>query len=252
MAADKTKSDAKSDAPKPHEPPKPVHIGGESLVDRLLPHIKKILVGAIVLAVVLGIIFGIRAYQQSKEEQATEKFALLMRTASRPVVSKDEAAQLKIETFADHKERAVAVLADMNKYGTSKTTAAFRGGVHLDNGELDKAIEEFKKGENDKELDGVLAREGLGIALETKASAEKDPAKRQQLYTETLEAFNRMQPAEDGPRRAYALYHIGRIQLKLGKTAEAKASFEKAKTLGADTLDLGELIERRLANLGES
>jgi len=252
MAADKTKSDAKPDAPKPHVPPKPVHIGGESLVDRLLPHVKKIMVGSIVLAVVLGIVFGIRAYKQSKEEQATEQFASVMRTAARPVVSKDEAAQLKIETFADHKERAIAVLADMNKYGTGKTTAAFRGGVHLDNGELDKAIEEFKKGENDKELDGVLAREGLGIALETKASAEKDATKRQALYSEALEAFNRMQPAEDGPRRAYALYHIGRIQLKLGKTAEAKASFEKAKTLGADTLDLGELIERRLANIGES
>jgi predicted negative regulator of RcsB-dependent stress response len=253
MAADKDKSDAKSDASKPHEPPKPVHIGGETLVDRLLPHIKKILVGAIMIAVVLGIIFGIRAYKQSKQEQSTEKFAAVMRTSSRPVVSKAEAEQLKMETFADHKERATAVLADLNKYGTGHTTAAFRGGIHLDNGELEKAIEEFKKGENDKELDGVLAREGLGIALESKAAAEKtDAAKRQQLYTEALDAFNRMQPAEDGPRRAYALYHIGRIQLKLGKTAEAKASFQKAKTLGADTLDLGELIERRLANLGES
>lgn len=249
MAAEKDKSDA----PKPHEPPKPVHIGGESLVDRLLPHIKKIMVGAIVLAVVLGIIFGIRAYKQSKEEQTTEKLASVLRTASRPVVSKDEAAQLKIPTFADHKERAAAVLADLQKYGTAHTTAAFRGTVYLDNGEYDKAIEEFKKGENDKDLDGVLAREGLGIALESKAAAEKtDNTKRQQLYTEALDAFNRMQPADDGPRRAYALYHIGRMQLQVGKIAEAKASFQKAKTLGADTLDLGELIERRLANLGES
>ena len=248
MAADKDKSDA----PKAHVPPKPVHVGGETLVDRLLPHLKKIMIGSIVLAVVLGAIFGVRAYKQSKEEQSTEKFASVMRTAGRPVISKEEAAQLKIETFDDHKQRAAAVLADLAKYGTDHTTAAFRGSVHLDNGDLDKAIEEFKKGENDKELDGVLAREGLGIALETKATAEKDATKRQQLYTEALDAFIRMQPDEAGPRRAYALYHIGRIQLKLGKTAEAKASLEKAKTLGADTLDLGELIERRLANLGES
>ena len=41
--ADKPKSESPATVPqgavaKPAEPPKPVHIGGESLVDRILPH----------------------------------------------------------------------------------------------------------------------------------------------------------------------------------------------------------------------
>ena len=249
MADDKVKTDA----PKPRtEPPKPVHVGGETLVDRLLPHLKKIMIGTIVLAVALGIVFGIRAYKHSQEQQTTEKFGAVMRVAGRPVVSKEQAEQLKIETFETYKDRAAAVLTELQKQGTTHTTAAFRGGVYLDNGDVDKAIEELKKGVDDKDLDGVLARENLGIALETKASAEADATKRQALYTEALDAFTKMQPDEDGPRRAYALYHTGRVQLKLGKSAEAKASFEKAKTAGADASDLAELIERRLANLGAS
>ena len=39
-----------------------------------------------------------------------------------------------------------------------------------------------------------------------------------------------MQPDEKGPRHVYALYHQGRIQAALGKSAEAKALFEKAKS----------------------
>ena len=62
---------------------------------------------------------------------------------------------------------------------------------------------------------------------------------------------------ETGPRYAYALYHQGRIQQTLGKTAEAKALYEKAKPLAdgveapshdpsADARILSAMIERRL------
>ena len=96
-------------------------------------------------------------------------------------------------------------------------------------GKLDEAIAEYKQGPDGKGLDGVLAREGLGIALETKAQAEKDAAARQKGLEEALAVFKTMQPDEKGPRHAYALYHQGRILALLGKNAEAKAAFEKAK-----------------------
>ncbi len=48
---------ADPDVSKPAEPPKPVHIGGESIADRILPHLKKIVIGVIVLAVILSIFF---------------------------------------------------------------------------------------------------------------------------------------------------------------------------------------------------
>ena len=65
--------------------------------------------------------------------------------------------------------------------------------------------------------EGVLCREGLGIAVETKGLAETDPAARQKGLEEAHEWFVRMQPAEDGPRRAYSIYHQGRIKQLLGK-----------------------------------
>ena len=99
---------------------------------------------------------------------------------------------------------------------------------------------------------GVLSREGLGIALETKALAEKDNAARQKGLEEALAAFTAEQPDEAGMRRAYALYHQGRIQQTLGKRAEAKALFEKAKAAVKNDHDLAELVEKRLAALGAS
>ena len=48
---------------KPAEPPKPVQLGGESFLDRILPHMKKIIVGIIVLAAILIVIFPVRWFR---------------------------------------------------------------------------------------------------------------------------------------------------------------------------------------------
>jgi tetratricopeptide (TPR) repeat protein len=117
-------------------------------------------------------------------------------------------------------------------------------------GRVDEAIAEYRKNQTGRDLDAVLAREGLGIALETKAAAEKDAATRQKGLEEALSVFQTMQPDEKGPRRAYALYHQGRILALLGKNAEARAAFEKAKDLGGETGPLADAIEERLASLG--
>jgi predicted RNA polymerase sigma factor len=50
-------------------------------------------------------------------------------------------------------------------------------------------------------------------------------------------------------RRAYSLYHQGRVLGMLGKTAEAKAAFEQAKELGGEGA-LAQMIDERLAILG--
>ena len=96
----------------------------------------------------------------------------------------------------------------------------------------------------------MLAREGLGLALEMKAVAEKEPAARQKGLEEALAAFQAMQPDDKGPRHAFALYHQGRMLGLLGKRADAKATLEKAKEAGKDIAELPELIDERLASLG--
>ena len=233
------------------EPPKPVHIGGESFLDRLLPHLKKIIVAIIVLAVVLSVIFAVRWFRERKQISATEELDHILEIAQQPIRGKDEKPDPKRPSFASAKERAAAVLDEIAKHGNEVASFAFHGKMLLEAGRTDEAIAEYRKGIADKSIEGVFCREGLGIALETKASAEKDAAARQKGLEEALDAFVAMQPDEAGPRRAYALYHQARIQLLLGKRAEAKALFEKAKTANKDAdRDLAELIEKRLAALG--
>lgn len=240
------------DVSKPKEPPKAQQIGGESLADRILPHIKKIIISVIVIAVVLSVVFGIRAWRQGKESDATEKVAAVLQLAQRKVApSAGSAVDPKNDTFPDTKARAVAVLDEIAKQGTDDLGAAYRGGLLLDAGKLDEAIAEYRKGTAGDGIEAVFAREGLGIALETKAMAEKDQAARQKGLEDALAAFVAMQPAKDGPRRAYALYHQGRMQQILGKVDDAKASFEQAKTAGGES-ELSSLIEKRLAALGAS
>jgi predicted negative regulator of RcsB-dependent stress response len=239
------------DVSKPREAPKPVHIGGESIADRILPHIKKIIISIIVIAVVLSVFFGIRAWKQSKQSEATEKMAKVFSVAQQKVAPPGTGSAPPPDTFADTKARAAAVLAEAAKHGADLDPAV-KGGLLLDKGDFDAAIEEYKRGASGDGISGVFAREGLGIAHETKAMASKDAAARQKGLEDALAAFVAMQPKQDGPRRAYALYHQGRIQQILGKTAEAKTLFEQAKTAGASSSELAQLIDKRLASLGAS
>lgn len=251
---------ADKDASKPAvsaaEPPKAVHIGGESFFDRIRPYIKQILIGTIALAVIGTVVWTFGFIKGRKQEAATAKLDDVLEVAQAPIRGKDEkpdaAKDPKKPSFADAKERANAVLAEIDKVGADVTGPAYRGGLLLDAGKTDEAIAEYKKGTGDKTIQGVMCREGLGIALEAKAAAEKDAAARQKGYEEALAAFAAMQPDAQGPRYVYALYHQARIQLLLGKKPEAKALFEKANEANKTIKDgeIGELIEKRLATLG--
>ncbi|HEX2688367.1 MAG TPA: hypothetical protein VHN14_17170 [Kofleriaceae bacterium] len=242
---------AEKNVAKAAEPPKPVHIGGESFLDRILPHLKKIIVGTIVVAVILSVFFVVRWFRERTQITATEKLDHILELAKQPIRDKDDKPDPKKPSFASAKERAAAVLEAIAKEGTEAAGFAFHGGQLLDAGKLDEAIAEYRKGLADKSIEGVLCREGLGIALEAKASTDKDPAVRQKGLEEALDAFVAMQPDEAGPRRAYALYHQARIQVLLGKRAEAKALFEKAQAANKDgDRELAELLEKRLAALG--
>jgi tetratricopeptide (TPR) repeat protein len=243
------------DVSKPRQPPKAVQIGGDSIADRILPHIKKIVISIIVIAVILSGVFGYRAIKQSRQADKTEKLAAVLSLGQRKVKAPG-APQTQPEDknnppFADNAARAKALLDEAVKQGAD-LPHSYKGGLYLDAGQLDQAIAEYKAGSSADGFEGVLAREGYGIALETKALAEKDPKQRQALLEQALAAFAAMQPKADGPRRAYALYHQGRIQQTLGKTAEAKALYEQAKTAGASSNELAQLVEKRLAALGAS
>lgn len=256
--ADKDDKKQKSGAPAskatPTFDPKPVNVGGESLVDRIYPHRKKIGIFILLGFAVWAVIAIVIHFRDSGHEKKTDKLAAVLDVASQKVVDPSMPADpnnpIKTPTFKSDAERANQVLDAMAKQGTDVGGAAFKGSLLIKAGKLDEAIAEYKRGQTAKGLDGVLAREGLGLAEEMKAETEKDAAARQKGLEAALATFTTMQPDDKGPRYAYALYHQGRLQALLGKTAEAKATLEKAKEAGKDSADLVALVDERLAALG--
>ena len=245
--------------------PAPVKIGGESLADRIVPHIKKILVMIVVVAVVVSVFLVIRWRGEVNKEKATAQLIEVMEVARKrvappptPVPGQPE-PKPDPDSFTSAKARAEAVLASLDS-ADANPLSSFKGGLLFDAGRIDDAIAEYRKGMNAKGLEGVLCREGLGIALETKALSEKDNAAKQKGLEEAFAIFTSMQTDEAGPRYAYALYHQGRLQQTLGKMAEAKALYEKARPLAdktesptsdptTDAQILSAMIDRRLASM---
>jgi tetratricopeptide (TPR) repeat protein len=247
---DKNQTPPPGPSAKPGFDPKPVQLGGESLVDRLIPHMKKIVIAILIVAAALTVIFTIRHFKERGRQKETAKLVRAIDISQQQVrpagVPADDKA--KEPTHASNKERALATLAALEKQG-AKASGVYRASLLVQAGQLDDAITEYRKHTTGKTLDAVLAREGLGIALETKAQQQQDAAARQKGLEEALAQFQAMQPDEKGPRYAYALYHQGRMLALLGKQAEAKAQLEKAKALGQNT-SLASLIDERLAGLG--
>jgi tetratricopeptide (TPR) repeat protein len=235
---------------KPGFDPKPVQLGGESLIDRLIPHMKQIVIGILIIAAVLTVIFTVKHFRERGRQKETAKLARVLEISQQDVRPPGMAVDpnAKEPTHASNKERALATLAAMEKQGVTGN-GVYRASLLVQAGQLDDAITEYRKHTTGKTLDAVLAREGLGIALEMKAEAQKEAVARQKGLEEALAAFQSMQPDDKGPRYAYALYHQGRMLALLGKNAEAKTQLEKAKELGKNSA-LASLIDERLAGLG--
>jgi tetratricopeptide (TPR) repeat protein len=252
VADKEDKKDAPLSNATPRFDPKPVNVGGESLVDRIYPHRKKIgffiQSGFAIWAVVAVVIH----FRDAGQEKSTARIAAVLEVGEHKVREPGAAVDPKDKepSFADPKERALAILDSIAKQSTDAAGPTYRASLLVQAGKLDEAIAEYKKAQTQIGLDGVLAREGLGLAQEMKATAEKDVAARQKGLEEALMTFQAMQPDEKGPRRAFALYHQGRVFELLGKQADAKTMFEKAKEAGKEAADLSQLIDERLASLG--
>lgn len=250
--ADQDDTNHQHDAGQPGFDPKPVQLGGESIVDRLLPYRKKILIGVLLGFAVWGVIAIVFYVRNRGRERNTARISRVVDVTARQVRSAEATPDPKDKepTYASNKERAQAALDASAKEGAT-LAPLHRAGLLVQAGKLDEAITAYRALTADRGHDGVIAREGLGIALETRALAAGDAAARQRGLEEALTEFEAMQPDDKGPRRAYALYHQGRILSQLGKAAEAKAAFEKAKAQDAGG-ELATLIDERLASLGAS
>lgn len=242
MADEETKSPVSADNIKG------VQIGGESFADRVLPHMKKILVAIGVISAILIVVFTVRWIGERGRSKETAKVAQVFEVSARSVRGPGVEAKPNDNMYASGKERAVAAIAELSKTSTDLVGETYRGSLAFQAEKYDDAIASFRKDIGAAGVDGALAREGLTLALEAKAMAQADAAAKQKGLEEALAAARTIQPDNNGPRRVYALYHEARLLALTGKNDEAKALFEKVKTMGEDT-ELHDLAEARLAAL---
>jgi tetratricopeptide (TPR) repeat protein len=236
-----------------------VHIGGESILDRIVPHMKKIAVAAVALTVILSVYFGMRWWKYRKAERSTDKLARALEVAERDVVAEitpplppiPGAPEVeKPETFPTYAARAEATLAELRKAGPTRGAASlYEAQLLIQANKLDEALAIYRRVGSGKSTDAAIAREGVGVVLETKAGVAKDPAEHQKLLEEALAAYRAIQTDDKGPRRDYSLYHEARVLEAMGKPAEAIAALKKAQEVTPDS-QLKPLIEQHLATLG--
>ena len=237
-----------------------VHIGGESILDRLVPHMKKIVVVVVGGVVVLTIFFGIRWWKHRKAEKATNELAHALERGQVMVIPGYEPDPVDLasgspakdlpETYGSYAKRAEDTLAGLKKAGQVRGAASlYEAQLLVQTGKLDDALAIYKRVGTGTSTDAAVAREGVGVVLETKAAASKDAAEHKRLMEEALAAYRAIQPDDKGPRRDYSLYHEGRVLQEMGNSTEAVAALQKALVVMPDT-QLKPLIEQRLASLG--
>jgi predicted negative regulator of RcsB-dependent stress response len=238
----------------PPKGPTPVHIGGESIMDRLLPHIKKIAVGAVVVAVILMGVFGFRWWKDRARQKRTSQLARAMDLNFRNVEAPDptvtpDPANPPAPTFPTYKDRATAILAEIDRGAGDVTSSVYKGSLLLDAGNLDGAAAAFRQAAGRKDIEGALAREGLGFVEEARAHAATDAAQKKQHLEAALAAFRAVQPDDAGIHRDHALYHEGRILQWMEQRDAAVAAYEKALEVVPES-ELESEISTRLAMLG--
>lgn len=231
----------------------PVHVGGDSFLDRIVPHLKKIAVALVAVAAVLTVVFIWRWWKHSQAEEATEHLARALEVGDRTVIPVDiDLGDNMPDHFKTQNELAQATLAELGKAGQVRGAASlYEAHMLLQAGKLDEALARYRALGSGQGVDGAIAREGIAVVLEAKASTNKDPAQRQQQLEEALTAFRAIQTSDNGPRREYALYHEGRMLELLGKSSEAIAPLQQALIVAPET-PLRSAIEMRLSALGAS
>jgi predicted negative regulator of RcsB-dependent stress response len=243
--------------------PEAVHIpGGESLADRILPHLKKIFVTILVITVILVGYFTFRWWKHRGLEKDTAALAGAMDVLRRDVVPPPEAGSGSGSgSGSDAVEPPPPIKTDDKTYASYQARAedglkrldgpvgdVFRGNLLFDAGRLDDAEKAYQRAASRKDLDGALAREGLGFVAEARARTAPDAAARDKALADALARFQAITATDDAPHAEYRHYHAGRILHQLQRLSEATAALEKAKEIDPES-ELVPLIEIRLSQI---
>jgi hypothetical protein len=123
---DKKKPKTSGTSAKPGFDPKPVTVGGDSIIERLQPYTKQIVIGVLAVTAVVIAVFAVRMVKERGRKHETAKLAKVLAISERqvrPEGSPEPAPTDKEPTFATNKERAEAVLDEMTKQGVKNADA---------------------------------------------------------------------------------------------------------------------------------
>lgn len=214
-------------APAVSATPAPVHIGGESLLDRLLPHVRTLAKVAAALGALLIAFFLYQAWSDGRKEAATAKTLDVLDVLARPASPTAGA-----DGFASSSERAKAAMA---KGAPDLLSPIAVGRLALDAGNFDAAETAFRKIASS--TDG---KRGLGAVAEARYWAATDAAEKTKHLDAALAAYR--------SAGVDATYDEGRILALKGQVSEARAALEKALVSTTDDAQR-RFIEARLAQL---
>ena len=159
--------------------------------------------------------------------------------------------------FASAEERARAVLAaldelgsDHDSSGVARQALLLEGQALHELGRYNEAAERYRRYADGGGPEALVveAREGLAYSLEAQAMAEKEAKQREAGLEHTLKAFQEMQPKPEGLHHDEALYHQGRILAALGRTDQARKTFEQL-LVDHPSSSLKESVEMRMPGL---
>ena len=258
------KASVKADDKKPRsaaEEPDEFIAGVNRWANALRPHAVKI---AVVVGLAALLLIGWAIYNWMQQRRAArwgDAYVELISTSNSPVTEPPETDggvpdEPDPDSYPSLESRAKAVLEAADKIdgagGVTAATELLRARQLMVLKKYDEAAKAYAQvAASDLPAPVVLAgREGVGYAYEAKAETLEDSAKRQEALERALEAFREMQPAEDGPRRDWALYHQARVLATLGRAEEARELYQKVLTTMPDS-DLKLEIETRMIALGE-
>jgi predicted negative regulator of RcsB-dependent stress response len=224
-----------------------------SLSNRVADFVRRNVVGVglMILAavVVIGLVWGFRAYQTSRAEKATAKLTWAVDIYTQELIPKSVESP-KIEEgdpprFRTHAERLDASLKALDEVvtkhggtGVGDLALLIRAGVYFDARKYDQAIADYSKAlETIKDATTKSrALEGLAYCYEAKSNWEK-----------AISYFE--QSATAGEERFSAIYHQGRILALRGDKQGAAKKFKEVIDASSNQTLIG-LAGARLASLG--
>jgi tetratricopeptide (TPR) repeat protein len=199
-------------------------------------HMRKVILGAVALVVIVLALLGFRWWGEKKEAEAYQKFSLAIQSygmAASPGRESGSDPRALVQMFDQ-------VISNYPRTSAGKLSLLYKGNVLLQSGQFDQAIQSYDLflGKAGKEkLYRSFALEGLGYAYEGRKEYDKASA-----------AYQKVVETGEGSVSADAYLALGRCYEKLKKNKEAVESY-RSFLKAAPTSSRANAVMRRISLL---